>query len=356
MKTIVNMTLVLVATISLSANALAAEITLKESAEARYLFVTFSDLAAVTGMTEEETGRINDIFCGPAPNPGEVREVTVDYIKMRLRQSGFDPKSFKFSGAEAVQLKTVVVVDLPISEAMAEDNEPEEVAPKVEPEPVPVAAPIPFQDKLKSAIFGYAAERLEANPADISVSVKNVGKALENCDDSTEITELKSARPLATLGNVSFSVAVKTGGREARFLVSADITVSMAVVIAMQDIAAGTMIEDGMLVLQRVPVTSPSDYFLSAKALDGFKAAANITAGQAVTVALVEQPALVKRGDIVKVRVRVAGTDVLVEASARAEKDGHKGEYINVTNVNSKETFSAQVIGQGQVQVIVGGQ
>lgn len=353
MRLIVNTTLILVAVFALGASALSADITLNDTAEAKYQYVKLGDLAGVSGVSEEEAAKINGIFCGSAPGPGEVREITVDYIKMRLRQSGFDPKSFKFAGAEAVRLKTVLIMDLPVSAEVAGDEETQDVEPAGKPAPAPSAAT--FEEKMKAAILSNVAQKLAVKAEDVVVVIRSVGKALEDCDTSAEIVGLRPTREIKGPGDMSFSVTAKSGDGEIRAIVNAEVTLNTDVVVAVQDISAGKALSGMMLAVRRMSISANSaDYFTSPSSLEGFKATKNIAAGQPVTAAVIEQPLLVKRNDVVKVFVRVVGTDVVIETTARAEKDGRKGEFINVTNVNSKETFSAQVIGQGQVQVIVG--
>jgi flagella basal body P-ring formation protein FlgA len=358
MRLIVNTALILAALAVLGATAVAAEITLNVSADAKYQFVKLADLGTVSGASAEETKKVSDIFCGPAPAPGEVRQITADYIRMRLRQSGLDPKSFTFKGAEVVKLRTVIVVELPLSQDAANDASAEEPKsdnkPSLGPEAVPVS--VSFQDKIIAAIAGLVAEKLYVKAEGVQVAVKTVAKALQSCDAASKIISVTPARDVGTLGSISFTVAAKSGEREIRGSVTAEIALNLDVVVAAQPITADTLLVKEMLATQRIRITSnPADYITSLSSLDGFKATKNIAVGQAVTAAMVQQPVFVKRGDVVKVFVRVTGTDVVVETTARAEKEGRKGEFINVTNVNSKETFSAQVTGPREVQVTVGG-
>jgi flagella basal body P-ring formation protein FlgA len=351
MRLIVNTMLILAAAL-LCGSAVAAEITLNATAEAKYQFVTLGDLATVSGANDEETAKVADIFCGPAPAPGETREITLDYIKMRLRQCGLDPKSFKFSGAEAVNLRTVITVELPLSENCAGDEETDNVASASEPASAQAAA---LEDKIKAAIIDCVARKLAVRAGDVVVALDKVGAALADCDAAAEVLGVKPTRELKALGGISFSVTVQSGEREIRAIVSADVSLNMDVVVAARDISAGDVLDEAAVSVQHISISAnPADYFTSVSSLDGFKATKTVAAGQAVTAAAVEQPVLVKRNDVVKVFVRVAGSDIVVETTARADKEGRKGEFINVTNTISKQTFSAQIIGQGQVQVTVG--
>jgi len=349
MRLIAGTTLILAAVLSLSVNAFAADITLNDSVEAKYQYVTLGDLAVVSGVSEEDAAKINGIFCGSAPSPGEVREISVDYIRMRLRQSGFDPKEFKFKGADAVRLKTVLRMDLPLSADVSGEDTSKDV------EPSSVSSAATFEEKIKAAIIKSVARKFAVKADDVIVVIKNISKALEGCDASAEVAAARPTRDIKSLGNMSFSITAKSGDGEISGIANADVTVNMDVVVAAQDISAGAALSGPMLSVQRVSISAdPGDYFTSTASVEGFKATRKIAAGQPVAAAAIQQPVLVKRNDVVKVFVRVVGTDVVVETTARAEKEGRKGEFINVTNVNSKETFSAQVIGQGQVQVIIG--
>lgn len=370
MKLIVNAA-VLFAAVLAGTGAFAAQIALKGSAETKYQYVKFGDIAAVTGVDKETESKINDMFCGAAPDVGEVREINADYIRMRLRQNDIDPKDFKFIGAEVVTLKVAVTVELPVSAdveaaekqaaekpaavtAKPAENQTPVPAASTTAQATPVSTPAPFSDRMRDALAKCVADKLNVGLADVAVEIKTVSKPLDSCKDDAEITKV-DARGDNVLGAATFNVVVRSGDREVRGTVAAQVTVSIVAVVAMQDIPAGTPVKADMLALQRVEVTSiPSNYFASAAQLDGFKTAKNVVSGKPVTMDMVENPVLVKRNELVKVIVRVPGSNVTVEACARAEKDGRKGDSINVTNVNSKETFSARVTGLGTVEVIAG--
>jgi flagella basal body P-ring formation protein FlgA len=339
MKRIVLTILIMTATTALGGNAFAGEIVLNDTVEARYLFVKFSDVATVVGVSQEEISRINAIFCGPAPEPDKTREITVDYLKMRLRQSGFDPADFRFSGSRVVKLENVVVVELPLCADPDGGDEP----------------PSSLRRKIETAILECAAGELGVDSTDMAVEVRNIGKALLGLGDSAEVVSVRPARDINGPGRVTFSVLARKGEREVRSGVIAEIGRRAQIAVAAEEIPADTVITGGMVTIKRVLVSSNmSDYFTSPQDLVGLRTKRNVASDQAVTGAMVERPILVKRSDVVKVIVRIAGTKSTVEANARADQSGRKGEFIRVTNVDSKKTFLAEVVGPRQVQVVLG--
>ena len=352
MKQIVKTTLIITALLLPGGRALAGEIILNDTVEARYQFVKFADIATVVGVSERELSEINDIFCGPAPQPGETRAVTVDYLKMRLRQGGFDPAAFRFTGPAAVKVKTIIVVQLPLSADFEDCSEPEQVEAKAAPAPEQASS---LTEKIKAAILGYAGQKFPARAEDLDVEICSTGKALLRCDGSAELLSVKPVRETGDFGRISFSVIVRDGEREVRGTVTAKIGLYAEVAVAAEDIPADTILTGSMIAMKRVPVSSNvSDHFTCPRDLVGLRTKRNILADKPVTSAMVEQPILVKRRDIVKVTVRIPGTNNAVEANARAEENGRRGEFIRVTNVNSRETFLAEVIGPRKVQVLLG--
>jgi len=351
MKRIVLTTLIMTA---LGGNAFAGEIILNDTVEARYLFVKFGDVATVVGVSQEELSRINAIFCGPAPGPDKTREITVDYLKMRLRQSGFDPADFRFSGSRVVKLGNVVAVELPLCADLDGGEKPQERDMEAEPA-CAEERPSSLRMKIEAAILECAAGELGVDSTEMAVDVRNIGKALLGLGDSAEVVSVRPARNINGPGKVMFSVMARKGEREVRSGVIAEIGRRAQIAIAAEGIPADTVITEDMVTIKRVLVSSNmSDYFTSPQDLVGLKTRRDVASDQAVTGAMVERPILVKRSDVVKVIVRIAGTESAVEANARADQSGRKGEFIRVTNVDSKKTFLAEVVGPRRVQVVLG--
>lgn len=350
MNLIARTTLIVAAMLALCGAARAAEIVLNDSVEARYRFVKFSAVATVVGASEEETAGISDIFCGPAPEPGETRLVTVDYLKMRLRQSGFDPSRFKFGGAKAVTMKNVPVVEMLISADFDGCDEQTETSEAAAP-----AANTSLTEKIHAAILACAKEKLPAAESDLAVEICSVGKALLACGESAEVVSVKPAREIERPGKITFSVLARDGGRDVRSAVIVNISRFADVAVAAENIPADTVIEEGMIAVKRIPVSANmTEYFSSARDLVGLKTKAGIVTDQPVSGSSVEQPVMVKRNDIVKVIVKIAGTNNAVETNARAEQNGRRGELIKVTNINSGKTFLAEVTGPRQAEIVLG--
>lgn len=76
----------------------------------------------------------------------------------------------------------------------------------------------------------------------------------------------------------------------------------------------------------------------------------NVAAGEPITAAVIEVPALVKSGDAVRVVVRVGA----VEAEGRgvASGSGYIGDIVRVVNSGSRRPLKARVTGPGQVEII----
>ena len=75
--------------------------------------------------------------------------------------------------------------------------------------------------------------------------------------------------------------------------------------------------------------------------------------GQALDVAALRRPLLVRRGEVVTVLARAEG--VQVKTSARAMEQGALGDLITLQVVDSRERYTARVIGQQKAEVYASG-
>jgi len=79
-----------------------------------------------------------------------------------------------------------------------------------------------------------------------------------------------------------------------------------------------------------------------------------LRAGAPIRTAEIQKPVTVARNSAVTIIVRTPF--MVLSAQGRATEDGSVGDVIRVTNVQSKQTVDARVVGPGQVSVIPAGQ
>jgi flagella basal body P-ring formation protein FlgA len=82
----------------------------------------------------------------------------------------------------------------------------------------------------------------------------------------------------------------------------------------------------------------------------GAMATRDLRAGQVIESNMVAVPPMVRTGDLVAVRVRVAGIEV--SGRARASEQGRHGAVIRLVNVESGRRLRGRVVGPGEVEVV----
>ncbi|MGH9308265.1 MAG: flagellar basal body P-ring formation chaperone FlgA [Vicinamibacterales bacterium] len=179
-------------------------------------------------------------------------------------------------------------------------------------------------------------------------------------DARVEVTRLQSAVSTAAAVTASPAPGARTGA-PARFTLfdagkrigtaSATVRVTATHVRARQALARNQHITaadveevDAELVdqpMRRLPALSDAI---------GARLRRNVAAGEPITAAVIEVPALVKSGDAVRVVVRVGA----VEAEGRgvASGSGYIGDIVTVVNSGSRRPLKARITGPGQVEII----
>jgi len=123
--------------------------------------------------------------------------------------------------------------------------------------------------------------------------------------------------------------------------------------VAIRPIARGDVITAANVELRSMPLpagaVSRSTPIRSVESVVGMQARQSIQVGQAIFNDQVQQPQMVKRGDLVTVSSHGGG--IRVRTTARARQDGVKGEIIQVETLTQRERFDVRVVGPNQTAV-----
>ncbi len=92
-------------------------------------------------------------------------------------------------------------------------------------------------------------------------------------------------------------------------------------------------------------------FILNPQQIIGSVAKKNLTKGSLVYQRDVEEPVLVKRGDVVTLIAR--GRTFRIRTMARAKNAGSNGDSITVENMGSRRLIQATVVGSKTVEVVV---
>ncbi|MEO1234191.1 MAG: flagellar basal body P-ring formation chaperone FlgA, partial [Myxococcota bacterium] len=100
---------------------------------------------------------------------------------------------------------------------------------------------------------------------------------------------------------------------------------------------------------QRLMVDGAERYALSVDSLVGRVAQSTLLVDRPVPARLVEMPPLVRRGQPIRVQVRVGRMKVTMSGEALA--DGAAGDMVKVLNPSSKQILTGHVVEFGLVEV-----
>lgn len=134
--------------------------------------------------------------------------------------------------------------------------------------------------------------------------------------------------------------------------VSAAVEVQTAVVVSTRPLQRGEVIDRSMIELQRRSLNGLGQYFFEDPADVLGKQIAHSTSGQRVIRGnMLNEAMAIKRGD--KVTIVARSEALAVKMNGTALSDGQKGEQIRVRNNRSQRIIKAEVLGSGEVAVLL---
>ena len=298
----------------------AATITLHPAVQVDGPRVTLGQVAAITGAGEGAARQLAALDLGAAPWPGSARRIGGLVVKLKLYQSGIDPKAVIIDPKAACRLTTrgreipaERIIELARQHLLRSVQWPRKNL-QVTLSSKPAGVTVPFG-------CGEDALRPAAN-----VATKRLG-----------------------LTNIAVDVVVD-GARRFRENVTFDVRLFENAVIAKQDIARGDALAAANVELQRVELKHwPSTQIAQLDEAIGSKALRPIAAGTPVAASMIAMPPLVRRGRPVKLIYRVRCLQLT--ASGIARQDGARGEVISVENDVSRKRLTGTVIGAGEVLI-----
>jgi len=152
------------------------------------------------------------------------------------------------------------------------------------------------------------------------------------------------------LKNRSFNIQIRVDGKTVENLtVRGEVEASGTVPVAVNGLKQGKIITLEDLVMQEVDLTNVNAPIYNLDELLGKRVRRSIRAGLPIEETYVDDPPLVKRGEIVTLMVRRGALELTAQGLAR--KDGILGEVITVRNTNSRKDILCRVAGPGLVQV-----
>ncbi|MFA4905321.1 MAG: flagellar basal body P-ring formation chaperone FlgA [Candidatus Margulisiibacteriota bacterium] len=206
-------------------------------------------------------------------------------------------------------------------------------------------------DKIQDAVLKFAvSNHPEWKGAELKVTLSGADSLYRRFPQADFIVpsdfSLTRATPRMTL-----PIAVLLNGEEIeRGVVTARIEVFREVLTAGRKILKNHLLQPDDLLLQKMEVSLyPDKYFVDKSQVIGKISTTLIPQGAMLLAWMVKAQPVVSKGETVRIINRSEG--LLVEARGEAQEDGQIGDMIKVRRQGVKQSFEAQVIGAGAVEV-----
>lgn len=279
--------------------------------------VTLGDIAVVH-CDDGAAAEIQGIVIGSAPMPGKTRRMDATYIKVRLRQHGFDPEAMQVEWPEAVLLTTRSMV-IPGTDLVEAGKE------------ALLSQAPPDDGEITATCSRVPADLVLAEGA-LELKAEVLGAAL-GASRLVKLTALVDGRPCS-----SQTICYRLQ-RLADVLV-AHSQVDRGEAVKAQDVA----------VERREVAFSLNDRpYDAADNVVGLLARRALRPGDIVMRSAVERPPAIERGDKVWVTAVCGGIRICAEVVAC--EDAAAGARVRLKNLSSDETFVAQVDADGHAFV-----
>lgn len=328
-----RLAIVLFAAAALLAGAVeAAEVRLKGQARTKTGVVLLGDVAEVFAAEAWQTEQLKAIELGPAPATGGKRFIKSREVQDALWMRGINLSSHQISGADRIEVTGP-------GEAVGSDK--------------PAFRPSTTQrERAEKTVAELVARYLRTQTAG-----REPFQVTPNLTDDQVDAVLTYGSRLQVAGGMQpwtgkqrFSLEMNDGARSVRFDIDTDIGLPPGVVVAIKNIAPGSIIHAGDVALKPVSSLNASTQpFYSLEDVVGLESTWSIPAGTVLGLKGIRRPQVIRKGDAVTLYARSAG--LRVRTTVRAREDGSMGDLITVEALGSREPFYARVTGVQEAEV-----
>ena len=294
------------------------QLTLKEAAVIDQDSVRLGDVASISGVPKAVSAPIETIRVAKSPLPGQTRFLSIDYIRIRLKQAGLQTDGMTFSGPEDVKISRKAA-------SLSQDT---------------------IVHAVETAIRRQMPWKREA------VTISNI----RFNDDIKLPTGTLTHRIIANrnedyLGSTTLALHLFVDGDLIKKTwVNADICVMADVVSVVRPLGKQQRITREDLSLISADLSDlPSNTIRNIEDVIGNRTTQMIYPNTILKAGMFIPPPLVKRGDIVKI---IAHTGPMtITATGKVKQKGARGEMVHVINTDSNRVITARVVGPGAVEV-----
>jgi flagella basal body P-ring formation protein FlgA len=294
-------------------------VSLRAESNVRGPEIRLGDIAEIHGRDGGQVDRLRAIEVARAPLPGLTRTLDAAYLKARLRLANVDLATL------ALDVPSVISVTTASQQVSGAD------------------------------LVAAAREYLLATRSEEAtrLSIQPTGAAPPKLIVPAGQLELKvrtRSGAEAGLGTVSVTVEAWVDGTLARSLsVPVRVGLQSEVVVAARPITRGGLLDAEDVRVERRELIAGQDPVRVVDAVLGLRAVRGIAVGEPIQMSLVEQPPLVRRGDIVLLTTEGRGLRAVTQGEAK--EDGKEGQVIRVRNLHSNREVYGQVDAERSVRV-----
>lgn len=358
----------------------AAEIALRD--EARVTSGTLVRLGDVAIVTGRDAARLDRLPLSPSPTPGDRQFVSAGAIRAMLAAQGEDLSEHRFTGAYRVRVQTAAMASPATEEADAQRwrlapsprtgartafrirsgaaplNTPQYRPPTRLGVVAKRAVDANVMDAIQAEIDRRVNDRTES-PTRLAVKGVKLSATAARELSLIEETPLKVAfRPTEQLAPGELSVRVWPESRldDEAFRVVAELVEQPMRAIAATPIGRGELVTTSAVRMEPVPLSeleNASAYGYAAAEAIGRETKRSVRPGEVLSEANTAPPLMVRRGE--EVEVVSGGGGISVRLRAIASQDGRQGDLISVEMYDTKEKFSARVVGPRRLAVLSAG-
>ena len=283
--------------------------------------MVLGDIAYVSCNNPSLLERINNIFIGNTPWPGNVRKIEKDVINARLMDEGIDFKGITY-GSTTSSLITVESIAITGEEIIRKAKEyllSKLSRPESE---IIIESDRPPMDKLLPANGGDI--RWEISQIDANKDRGNVQLVVRISIDEKQYLKIPVFFTIRTYEDIA--VPNKKIDRHD--------------ILAMDD-----------LVIKRMETTKLAGLtFDNAEELAGKRAIRSIQPNIPITAEMIDNPPLIKKGDFIKVSVQSGNLHIVTKGVAK--EDGYVGKVIRIKNTDSNKELYGKVEDSTTVKII----
>jgi flagella basal body P-ring formation protein FlgA len=289
-----------------------------ESADIQGAKIYLGEIARIEGDDPQLVESLNEAVIGKSPLPSRSRVLDQSFLKLRLKQNGFNVATLDLRGARKVKI-TRSHVELRKKE---------------------------IQEILIDYLHGSA---LQGNP---SARVKTLTVPERIILPRGRIT-YRVAPPGNTnfVGTVPLAIEFSVDGElQKKVRVSASIEMMVDVVIVKKALRKHKALTEDDVELQKMDLAElPGDVITDVQAVLGKRTRRAIGSSTVLRAELIELPPIIKRGDVVVVIAESNG--LRITTLAKAKRKGRLGERIPVENFDSKKVLFAEVVNSRTVKI-----